>query len=254
MQNTVKTVAARRAGIVIVTAIPADHDAREVHMLTWLFLKYQQGRRNSERQRLAEGRGWQFTASDQALLDRWRGGPFSRRGDRREIIGVVRGETRGVPFTAFDFRLRTRIVRTGGISRTDEYETVTVWALQLPAALPPVRVTHSSNFGRKIQAKLGGDAGVLTGDEDFDRRFGVHDASPDFVRELLTPQLRGWLREHKLTGWRIDGRDLLFVRDVQLLRIKPGTLVAVADELADMIGLFPAAIWTRYGEPQRHAR
>jgi hypothetical protein len=223
-------------------------------MLTLLFLKYQQSRRNSERQKLAVSRGWQFAASDQALADRWRGGPFGKRGDHREIIGVIRGQAGGIPFTAFDFRMRTKIVRTGGISRTDEYDTVTVWVLRLPAALPPVRVTHSSNFGRKIQAKLGGDAGVLTGDEEFDRHFGVHDAAPEFVGELLTPQVRGWLREHKLTGWWIDGRDLLFVSDVQLLRTKPGKLVAVAEELADMIMHFPAEIWQRYGEEQRRAQ
>jgi hypothetical protein len=222
-------------------------------MLTWLFLKYQQGKRNSERQRLADGRGWQFAASDPALADRWRGGPFSRRGDRREIIGVVRGETRGIPFTAFDFRMRTRIVRTGGISRTDEYDTVTVWALQLPAALPPLRFTRGSRLVRKLDDKLGNDPPVASGDQDFDGRFGIY-AAPEFVRELMTPDLRGWLGEHKLTGWWIDGRDLLFVRDVQLFRTKPGTLVAVADELADMITRFPAAIWARYGEQPRHAR
>jgi hypothetical protein len=220
-------------------------------MLTWLFLKYQQGRRNSERQRLAHGRGWQFAPTDSALLDRWRGGPFGKRGDRREIIGVVRGEARGVPFTAFDFRVRTKVVRTGGISRQDEYETVTVWALRLPAAVPPVRVTRSSSLGRKVQTRLGGDVGLLTGDADFDRRFGVHDAAPGFARELMTPQLRAWLREHKLTGWWTCGRDLLYVRDVQILRTKPGTLVAVADELADMIGHFPAEVWRHGGQGTR---
>jgi hypothetical protein len=222
-------------------------------MLTWLFRKYQRGRRNSERQRLADSRGWQFAASDQALLDRWRGGPFGRRGDRREIIGVVRGAVHGIPFTVFDFRMRTAIVRTGGISRTDEHETVTVWALRLPAALPPLRFTHSSRLLRKLQDKAGDADTVATGDQDFDGRFGIY-AAPDFARELMTPELRGWLREHKLTGWWIDGRDLLFVRDVQLLRTKPAQLVAVAAELAEMISRFPAAIWPRYGEQERHAR
>jgi hypothetical protein len=217
-------------------------------MLTWLVLTYQRSRRNSERQRLADSRGWEFAATDPALAERWRGGPFGKRGDRREVIGVIRGETRGVPFMAFDFRMRTTIVRTGGISRQDEYNTVTVWALQLPAALPPLRVTNASNIGRKIQARLGGDTGVLTGDEDFDRRFGIHDASPGFVRELMTPQLRSWLREHKLTGWWIDGQDLLCVRDVQLLRTKPDKLVAVADELADLVAHFPASIWQQQDE------
>jgi hypothetical protein len=218
-------------------------------MLTWLVLKHQRSRRNSERQRLADSRGWEFAATDQALASRWRGGPFGKRGDRREVIGVIRGEARGFPFVAFDFRMRTKIVRTNLISRQDEYETVTVWALQLPAALPPVRLTNASNLGRKIQARLGGvDTGVLTGDEDFDRRFGVHDVSPEFVRELMTPQLRGWLGEHRLTGWWIAGWDLLYVRDVQLLRTKPGKLVAVAEELADMVAHFPASIWQRQDE------
>ena len=110
-------------------------------MLTALFLKYQQGRRNSERERLAASRGWQFAASDPTLLDRWRGGPFGKRGDRRQIIGVVRGTSQGIPFTVFDFRLRTKISRTNLVSRQDWYETATVWALHLPAVLPPLRFT-----------------------------------------------------------------------------------------------------------------
>jgi hypothetical protein len=224
-------------------------------MLTALFLKYQQGRRNSERERLAASRGWQFAASDPALLDRWRGGPFSKRGDRRQIIGVVRGVSQGIPFTVFDFRLRTKISRTNLVSRQDWYETATVWALHLPAVLPPVRFTGASKLGRKLQDRLGGgDTGVLTGDQDFDGRFGVHDAPPDFVRELMTPQLRGWLREHKLVGWWIIGQDLLFDLDVQMIRTKPGKLVAVADELADMVTHFPATIWQRYGEQETRTK
>jgi hypothetical protein len=220
-------------------------------MLTWLVLKYQQSRRNSERQRLAASRGWQFAASDPALLDRWRGGLLSKRGDRREIIGIVRGESHGIPFTVFDFRLRTKITRTNLISRQDWYETATVWVLHLPAALPPVHFTGGSKLGRKLQDRLGGgDTGVLTGEKGFDERFGVRGAAPDFVRELMTPELRGWLREHKLTGWWIAGRDLLFDRDVQLLRTKPGKLVAVADELTDMVTHFPPSIWQRHGEQE----
>jgi hypothetical protein len=33
-------------------------------------------------------------------------------------------------------------------------------------------------------------------------------------------------------------------------RVKPGKLVTVADELADMIANFPAAIWPQPGEVQ----
>ena len=95
---------------------------------------------------------------------------------------------------------------------------------------------------------------MLTGDQAFDGRFGVHDAPPDFVRELMTPQLRGWLREHKLVGWWIIGQDLLFDLDVQMIRTKPGKLVAVADELADMVTHFPATIWQRYGEQQTRTK
>ena len=90
---------------------------------------------------------------------------------------------------------------------------------------------------------------MRTGDDDFDARFGVYSDSPDFARTLLTPQLRTWLREHKLTGWWIDGSDLLLTQEA-VSRVKPGKLVAVADELADMIANFRAAIWPQPSEVQ----
>ena len=59
--------------------------------------------------------------------------------------------------------------------------------------------------------------------------------------------MRGWLREHKLTGWWIDGNDLLLTQEA-VSRVKPDKLVAVADDLADMVAHFPATIWPQHGE------
>jgi hypothetical protein len=54
--------------------------------------------------------------------------------------------------------------------------------------------------------------------------------------------VRGWLREHNLTGWWISGSDLLLSKE-ETFRVRPGKLAAVAEELADMAAHFPATVW-----------
>jgi hypothetical protein len=218
-------------------------------MLSKLYWKQQRKRRNAERQQLAASRGWQFAATDPALLQRWRDGPFAKGGDLRENIGVVRGEVRGMQFTAFDFRMRTAIVRTNFIFRHEEWDTLTAWVVHLPAALPWVQCKAGTGLRQKMLDRLAGtgSSAVRTGDKDFDGRFSIHSSSPEFAQALLTPQVRGWLREHDLTGWWISGSDLLLSKE-ETFRIRPGKLVAVAEELADMAARFPAAVGQQYGQ------
>jgi hypothetical protein len=217
-------------------------------MLTKLYWNQQRKRRNAERRQLAASRGWQFAATDPELLERWRGGPFARRGDLRETVGVVRGDVKGRPFTAFDFRMRTKILWYNFVFRTEEWNTLTVWALHLPGSLPEVQCMSGTGLRQRLLDKLDGSASstVRTGDKDFDSRFSIHSSSPEFAAGLLTAELRGWLRAHKLVGWRISGSDLLLAKD-ETFRIKPGRLVAVAEEMADMVALFPAEAWQHGG-------
>jgi hypothetical protein len=220
-------------------------------MLSKLYWNQQRKRRNAERQQLAASRGWQFAATDPALLGRWPGGPFAKRGDLRENIGVVRGDAQGRSFTAFDFRMRTAIVRTNFIFRHEEWDTLTVWVLHLPASLPEVQCMSGTGLRQKLLDRLEGTASstVRTGDKDFDGRFSIYSSSHEFARTLLTAELRGWLRARKLTGWWISGSDLLLSKE-ETFRIKPGKLVAVAEELADMVAQFPAEVWQQGGQRQ----
>jgi hypothetical protein len=212
-----------------------------------LLRRYGRNRRGRERAKLAAGRGWRFAADDPALLTRWRGDPFDRRGDKRRAFGVVHGVAHGMPFTAFDYRRR----ETKVMNAPDEYETVTVWALRLPASLPGVRVLRErEGLRRQLQQKLGArDPRLPTDDAEFDRRFAVTGARPEFVRDLFTPELTGWLREQKISNWRIEGWDLLHVREQQFGRTKPVELVGTAERLADLIAHFPESVWQRYGRP-----
>ena len=57
--------------------------------------------------------------------------------------------------------------------RTSEHDTLTVWALHLPAALPPVQCKGGPKLRRKLLDRLDGQAAVRTGDDDFDGRFGI---------------------------------------------------------------------------------
>jgi hypothetical protein len=63
-----------------------------------------------------------------------------------------------------------RRARTAGDFRTSESDTLTVWALHLPAALPSVQCKGGPKPRRKLLDRLDGQATVRTGDDDFDGR------------------------------------------------------------------------------------
>jgi hypothetical protein len=192
-------------------------------------------RRGEERAQLAASRGWQFADSDERLLTRWRGEPFSRRGDNREAFGVISGSVDDIPFTAFDYRRRTVHV----VGSQDEYETITVWVLRLPEPLPAVEV-KPGHAGRMKT--------VPTGDPEFDRRFLVSSAHAETVQWLFNPEVTAWLREHKLPDWRIEGQDLLHWRENYFRRTKPAQVAATAESLAGLAARLPT-VQQRYDQP-----
>jgi len=216
-----------------------------IYLLGRLYWKQQRKTRNAERRRLAASRGWQFAPSDPALFARWHGGPFAKDGDMRETVGVVRGDVAGVPFTAFDFRVRTKVEVTNGIWRDEDWYTRTIWVMHLPAALPPVECDRA-RWVQKVADRALGKKPVPTGDDAFDKSFALYSSSPEFVGALLAPELRLWLRQHKITGWWLSGSDLLFTKETWF-RVRSRQLVAVAEELAEMVSHFPSGIWEQYG-------
>lgn len=217
-------------------------------MLGRLYWKQSRKKRNAERQRLAASRGWHFAPSDPGLLIRWTGEPFAKHGDMRETVGVIRGDVRGAPFTAFDYRLRTKVEITNFIFRSEEWYTRTIWVLHLPTGLPWIEFDRS-RLGQRVANRLEKKKPIRTGDGAFDSRFVVNSSSPEFVAALLTPRLRTWLHQHSTTGWWVSGNDLLLTKETWF-RVKPGQLVTVAEEMAEMVALFPAGIWEQYGSGQ----
>lgn len=214
-------------------------------MLGELYWKQQRKKRNAERRRLAASRGWHFVASDPALLGRWHGEPFARPGDRRETVGVIRGDVKGVSFTAFDFRMRTSAEISSSIVRGEDWYTRTIWVLHLPAPLPWIGCERA-RLAQKIADRLEGTKAIRTGDDAFDNRFVLYSSSPEFVCALLTPRLRRWLRQHNMSGWWVCDGDLLLTSQTWF-RVRPGQLVAVAEQMAEMVSHFPVGIWERYG-------
>jgi hypothetical protein len=223
-----------------------------IYLLGRAYWKQQRKTRNAERRRLAASRGWRFAPSDPTLFARWHGGPFAKDGDMRETAGVVRGEAAGVSFTAFDIRIRTKIEITNFIWREEEWYTRTIWVMHLPAALPPIECERA-RLVQKMSDRVLGKKPVRTGDEAFDGRFVFYSSSPEFVVALLTPELRRWLRQHKITGWWLSGSDLLFTKETWF-RVRSGQLVTVAEELAEMVAHFPSGIWEQYGPGRARTR
>lgn len=212
-----------------------------------IFRVVQRSRRASERSQLAASRGWQFSEGDPSLVNRWSCEPFSRPGDKREVFGVIRGDVNGVKLTAFDYRRRTRRVLRG----SDEYDTVTVWALQLPQRLPAMHAAPrptglAARALTKMLEKLDGEPDrVLTGDPEFDPKFTVTSRYPEFVNAVLTPEMRAWLRANDLPGWATEGQDLVACRDTQVRGTKTAEIVSTAEKLTALIARFPQTVWQR---------
>jgi hypothetical protein len=222
-------------GLVLLAAVAI---VLAVYLVPLAYRSQRRKRRIRERERFAAARGWRFTASDQELLRRWRGDPFDRPGDFRKVFGVVHGVVDGRPFIAFDYQRRaTSSLRGGGT-----YDVVTVWALALPSALPPLRVTPAGALARAARNAGTRERKVATGDPEFDRHFTVETPDAELARALLTPALTAWLRGAGLGPWRTEGAWLLHTRD-RLTRTTPETLAATAERLAALVARFPAGVW-----------
>jgi hypothetical protein len=228
-------------------------------------------RGDEDRRRLAERMQWSFQESDPTLVDclgsmetRLVGpvplGPRIVLGGReltpvhREIEAagparaILRGNAGGVPVTVFDFsRMK------------DSANLRTAWVVELPADLPylgmPLAFCPDGWTRPPVppkdspEALLSGSLGAV-----FDGLYGggaalanpsYYTESPDFAREVLTPEVRA-LTTRRFPSWWIDGRHLISVEGGPA----PADLVVRNVELiAALAGLLPRDALTRWAQP-----
>lgn len=155
-------------------------------------------RTGAEREQLARARQWTFTPTDPSYVNRWRGDPFSRPGSRREAHNVLSGTANGAAFAIFDYQRIHSVQRGASVS----FETVTVWAVQIPAALPRLELLRKRGalfLPRK-------DERVATAHPELDRRYIVTADSPQVATHLVTAEVAGLILEYDLGSFVVEGQ------------------------------------------------
>lgn len=156
------------------------------------YFRYQaRERRVREVAALAQRAGFGFTRDD---VDRVVDMPFKlfAEGDGRRVELVISGTHNARPMRMFDYwYYEDSSNGQGGRSRS--YHRFTCALLTLPAACPPLRLTHE-DFLTRLGSHLGLDDVEFEYD-DFNRRFRVKCNEQRFAFALLDGQMMEWLLE-----------------------------------------------------------
>ncbi len=217
----------------------------------------QDGRAATRRQ-LAEARGWRYREQAPEIRMRWHDA-YGAEADRIAPKRVLAGELDGMPFTVFD-----TIEKIGRLA--DRRESLrTVCMVHLPVALPDARLrgrlADEEQYGPlpPVAAEPPWNCDILprvsalelieSGDGQAPPMAAESDL-PGFSDALITEAVRWETIARKVPGWRIHGRDLLFVglpgaeaclSNHEAMAVVAG-LVAIARRL-------PADVLDRHGQP-----
>jgi hypothetical protein len=212
------------------------------------------------RRELAAERGWRFEHLARDLPDRWR-----ERYATTALLpqDVLAGEVDGLPFTIFDTP-----VRAGSTTdRLESYRTVVM--VHLPVALPDVQlrprllpeaeqllddpedpyvIADLPPWHCDLLPRARGLSAVEAGETD--PEMVAESDLPGFADALVTPEVRAQTVRHRLPGWRIHGRDLVFAglpgrkRDAAY---SPGQALAVVTGLVAVARALPSGVVREYG-------
>nr|WP_052479240.1 hypothetical protein [Kibdelosporangium sp. MJ126-NF4]CEL23121.1 putative integral membrane protein [Kibdelosporangium sp. MJ126-NF4]CTQ90258.1 FIG01122654: hypothetical protein [Kibdelosporangium sp. MJ126-NF4] len=200
------------------------------------FLKKRQDVKNSERQAFAMSQGWYFQPYAPEMLTRYGCPPFTERGDRRVVFGLVAGQVDGMQVTTFDYQRRTKSTSYGAVVYSDTNQVVTVWAVKLPTPLPYVEVSARKLF-------MGNVTELQTADPEFNKRFVVADGDANLAAQLLTPQVTGTIQHLRLGGWTIHGDELVYSTVNVMTRTTAQEIVDTARCVVALVRAFPAQVW-----------
>lgn len=210
-------------------------------------------RRRLERQAMlaswAAHREWEYRPSDPALVTRFDGPPFGT-GDRPTASNVVLGRHAGRPFTAFDYSYTTTSHTTdadGHSHSSTSTHRYAVVALHLGLTAPPLAVGPSSTMKRFWNKLTRSDIDV--GDPAFDREFLVRSTSPEFARDVLSPDVIALQWQNPAFSWRFAGDSMLVVRAGEQ---DPGEVEAKLAFMHALLERVPQRVWDRLrGETPR---
>jgi hypothetical protein len=176
----------------------------------------------------------------------WTHGPFQAAGPGHDVVS---GTMHDMPFTVFDFDVaggrsaRRRVVRTA-------------WLVELPVHLPYLGLPFAYCWdGWDEQARdFAGFAshGQLFGGEKVRQLFAVpapssFTQSPEFARELLTPEIRR-LTMQELPSWWIDGQFLISV-DGEPHGASSAVVMHRLEHMVILARRFPQSALSRWAQP-----
>ena len=188
---------------------------------------------------LAQRVGFTFTRED---VDRVVTMPFKlfAEGDRRQVELVMSGTHNERPLRIFDYWYYDES-NNGQGGRSRSYHRFTCALLTLPAACPPLRVTHEDFLTR-----LGGHLGLNDVEfeyDDFNRRFRVKCNEQKFAFALLDGEMMQWLLD-------ADGFEALEVVGPWVLlavkQLEPARWPDLGTWLDQFHGRVPPLVYTTY--------
>ncbi|MEV4312299.1 hypothetical protein [Actinocrispum sp. NPDC049592] len=203
------------------------------------FLRKRQDIKNAERQQFAMSQGWQFVPYAPELLQTYgQIPPFTERGDRRVVFGVISGPLDGAHVTVFDYQRRTKVTSYGSVVYNDSNEVNTVWVVKLPNVLPPLHIGP-----RRIWA--GNAPHPQTPDLDFNKQH-ILDGDLNLAAELFTPQVIATMRQLRLSQWAIVGNELIYAMVNTFTRTTPQEIIDIGRTVTALARSLPEQLLQRY--------
>ena len=188
---------------------------------------------------LAASRGWTYTRSDPALVDRFEGDPFGR-GEDREAVNVLRGTAHARPIVVFDYSYVTTSTSTdaNGHTKTDRTtHRFSVVAVNTGVVMPALSVAPEGMVSRFFGRLTNSDIELES--EDFNRAFRVTCPNRRFASDVLHPRMMELLLQWPELAWRFDADSILAIRDgshdVAEVDAKLAALDAILDNVPDFV-------------------
>jgi hypothetical protein len=177
-----------------------------VGVIVWIALKTNKGPKKEFAELARQmGLGYDPTA-DNAFRDDWAVLPeIKKAGWVRHLLS---GPASGFELTIFEHQRFTMAGSTPSIL------TYAVYATSAPG-FPDLHVKPRGWSSRR-QLKKGEGKGVVTGDGIFDEKREVECKDADFVRWLLTPEMRTLMAEDPKATWHVVGQQLCLVYNAGL--------------------------------------
>lgn len=206
-----------------------------------IYIRWGNKRRREALQALASTHGWQWVDRDDSLASAWPGPPFRINQRRSRVHNPVSGEYQGRSFTAFEYAYTSG----SATSQSTSTQYYGVWAVTLPAALPPISLGAEGVLGGRI-AKAFGSGGMEIGDPDFDRRYKVKCEHSEYATWLLHAEMVQLLMSTDVWAWRIDGDVMLSYRKGHFTA---DAVVPRLDAMSRVLDNIPRHVWSQYGQP-----